>query len=146
MTSSSAGLERSEDPLATRALTHAHTRSSKDRENVENVIRTMRHGAYPHPTPRAVRFSLSLSCFTNASPFLSHNPHSYLEHFTSFLSCCVWRFTIICFQNVVLNWNEMYSQPVLTIFWIRCFKLVSTYIATQSINFRDAHLFFYYPK
>lgn len=90
MTSSSAGLDCSEErpPRYARTLTHAHTHSSKDRENVENVIRTMRHGAYPHP-PLAPRDSpsrtLSLSCFSIASPFLSHNPHSYLEHFTSFL-------------------------------------------------------------
>lgn len=93
MTSSSAGLDRSEErpPRYARTLTHAHTHSSKDRENVENVIRTMRHGAYPHP-PLAPRDSPSrtLSLLLLNSVTFPLPQSSFISRaFHVFPFCCV---------------------------------------------------------
>lgn len=88
-----AGLECSEDP-SLRAHSRTHTRTLQRIEKMWRMS-SVRCGTARIPTLPSRReilpLSLPLSRFTIASPFLSHNPHSYLEHFMSFLFCCVFR-------------------------------------------------------
>lgn len=147
MTSSSAGLERSEDPLATRALTHAQTRSSKDRENVENVIGTMRHGAYPHPTPRAARFSLSLSLLLHNRVTFPLPQSSFISrafHVFPFSLCLELHYHLLPERCFKLEGNVLTTS---TNHFLNRMLQVCIYIYSYSINqLLRTHLFFYCPK